>query len=263
MSNIDVFGLWTQEEIQSKGFERVPLAADDYISMISKVNLVRENKYQSSEQELSFEVYFLVYKSKNEDVIKDRKWQEKAPLTEFVRKKVNPRSIGFTKDGTPSNLRAILAYAQGIVPDPITKIPVTHVIVVDRNEKEVTGDEKKEYLQEVMAVANQTMKFADTKFMAAGYTHFPDLRVFTGKYVGTSITSKDGVWNVVSGFNKVPSNFKPDENVEKEWLVKFQEILEKIEKKKSERTTTASAPSNTSSKADMITDDISVEDIPF
>ena len=251
----------TKAECENSQGEFSPLASEDYIVKLAKVTLQPEPTWDNNTKSfnqaiktLQYKLICLVYKFKADDGLTDSEWREVKPLTNWIWRWINPKSLWFMKDGTPSFLRALIAYVTWQQPtDDNLKMPA--VVVINWQGGIASEEETKKYKDEFMLVRQGKLTSENATMTRAGFKHIPDIRGFEWKYVWARV-ELDTKWrNKIAWFSKLPNSFVPDVTIEWEAIKKFKEGYQKMIDKRNGINTQAPIVSGW--------DEISVSDIPF
>ena len=250
----------THDEVKSQQGSFAPLEAEDYIVRIHKVYLKHEADYNdSSKKILKYTLLVTPYKLKAEDFLKDTNGNVVPPLTKLIYRTIPSFSMAYQKSGAPSFMRSVIAHTSGQSADGMNTIALPGILVIDQKKQEVVEDEKfvKEYIKEVEDLKNGKIDISDCEKYGKGFFHIPDLLKVEGKYLSAKIElkqKKDGKMreNIVS-FGKVPSNFTPDEKIEKEALDKLAENYKKYQEKNA---------SNSKARKTTV-EDVNIEEIDY
>ena len=227
----------TGEQLKEQGGngEYPVFPSDDYIVKVAKVILEKKQKYQSStpnDLELMYTLICLPYKFKNEDGLTYKGGKEAKPLAGWLFKQVNPFVVGAKKDGSPSNLRAFIAYSQGESADLDVAPTSPGVIVLDADDNTASPEATKKYKTQFKQFVDKKITQADFMKENYGFKHIHDLTKLEGKYVGAKIIIDEKGKNKLIEFSKLPSSFKADVQTEMEGMAKFNESYQKMQQKK-------------------------------
>ena len=258
MNDEDLFSLPTQKELDDERPISVPLAADEYICKIVRIDLVQGKKFKSQETQLQYKLLLLPYCLKDGGSMVDMNGKEMPPLTKWLTRYLNPFAIGFVQaTKSPTLCRSFIYYMNGETPSPNKAIKLKKILVV-KNQQAANEAESLEYRKQFREVQNNERKPENFEMRQKGFTHIPDLSIFAGQYVGATVTidEKEGKsFNKVVSFSKLPKDFVPDASVEQAAMNKFEETWERIQTKGK------SAPAK---KADSVevSDDSDIVEVP-
>lgn len=222
--------------------ENVPLESEDYIAKVAKITLKMEptwnqaiNRFDPDKTALKYKLVLLPYKLKADDGLNDVHGGTVAPLTKWLWREVNPFTMGFTKDGSPSFLRSFITYASGQVDDGKNALKMPAVVILNPAKEIATEEESEKYKQEFMDLREGKITEQQLTMSKKGFQHIPDIRQYEGSYIGVRVSVKNGDRNNVTGFSKLPSGFKPDATIEKEAMEKFAVSWDKMIAKRKEK----------------------------
>lgn len=224
-----------EEASTDSKFENVPVKEGLYFLRILGADLYARPQWNPStgrfsgpERALSYKVVFLAYSKADGRPILEVTGKEVSSQSRWIFKEFSPNSMGFTKSGDPSFMRALLCYCTGQEIDGKIKPP--NFICVSPQEKEVTDEKVRQaVLDEHISKAKNEGK--PTPLHDKGYLIVPDIRPFIGKYVQATVTVKKdktgakSIGNNVTALHELPVNFSPNEDSEK--ISKHQESYAK------------------------------------
>lgn len=213
----DVLYLDSKEELAKK--KSYPsLQPGNYLFRIVKVipELAPKwanNKPVAGKFEFGYRICCSAVRTESGDPMLDTEGNEVAPLTRIVaRRNINPKSIGFKKDGSPSLLRSFVSTLEGSNIQERIACPSFVVISPDG---ELIDD--KEYKAKILAELNGK---AQKELLNQGFYAVPDLRIYEGRYVGASIEVNEGGYENITKFGKVPNSFvKPSQQAIEEFNI--------------------------------------------
>ncbi len=237
---MDNTGFFMQSKSESKASYQ-PLAPEDYIVKLAKIDLVLKDNYHKTAKEWNYDVICLVYKLKADDGIFDVEGKEVKPLTVRLWKQLNPNSLGFQNDGTPSIFRQFLAIMTDSSNTITDRLEMPWVVIVNKtSNQEVIGDLAVEYKEKYLAYTSWEMNSEDfSKYREESQLfHLPEIRMFEGKYLAAKIsigTKQDGTpKNTIQALGTLPKSFNgPDLKIEEEAMKKFHEKLREQRNKSS------------------------------
>lgn len=262
-SEADFFALKKKSELDQEGYDSDPLESDDYVVRVQKIVLQKEptwnndiKRFDYDKQELQYTLVCIPYKPKSEDKLRNTKGEDVKTLSQWIFRRVNPGSTGFTLQGEPSFMRSLLAYFQGINPDPEVEVTPPGVVIVTKNGDVASEADTEEYKKQFIAVQKGELDPKDFTMRDKGFTFVPDLREFEGKYIGARIIADEKGRNKITAFSRLPSSFTPDAAVEEEALKDFDERWQKYLDNRKNKT----APDRkAAASSEEVVDDKSVE----
>ena len=259
----EIYEIPSKEEYDKQNqTNSIPVEDEDYIVKIAKIDYrlrpgFIKGKLNYTDMQPTFTMICLPIALKGGGQMRDIQGNSVKPLTKWIWRDINPRSIGWQPDKiTPSFMRALIAYMEGV--DPKDKIQAPGFILLDNNLNEVQDKSKrKEFLQELK---NQREEGIRGKLMKEGYLIIPDIRSYEGRYIGCCVEVMQKGSNKITKFSKLPQNFtEPDKDFEKLALEKFKENYKKMLERRKQR--------EAEDKSELYTiqenNEIELEDIPF
>lgn len=247
----------SQKEIEeSQGGSFVALKAGNYIGKLGKIRLLLRPTWNSITQSFdenhkdwTYKTIILPYAKESGDTMVDIEGNKVEPLTRWVWREINPFSIGFKLDKTPSFMRAIIAYCTG--QDIGGNVVAEDFILFDCLSKKVDDEKiRKAFL------AEQNTAFEERKLTGQGYKAIPDIISYEGKYIGCSVVVDAKGRNKITLLGELPSNFKADAEIEREKMPKFEESYEKMIIKEKENVSEVKIENE-------VADEVAIEDLSF
>lgn len=219
------FEILSKEELdKSKEKKFAPVKAGNYISKISKVQLVKSKRYQKEGEDWKFMVWFLLYQQESGMPVKDIENKEYKPLERWVLKWVPP-ATGFQNSGVPSAFRALIMYSKGL--EITGKLALKDFYLIDAQNNLVMDEQlKQQYLMEL-----RSLDLENRQLVKSGYVAIGKLDECVGSYVSCALTINDKDQNLIGAISPVPENFQPNLTLESVAMKSFNEVQEKLKGK--------------------------------
>ena len=233
------YSIPSQEDFKKSGMNFEPLPSDIYIVKVGKIVLNYVPTYNGSVANwnrltagwnltlLPYSLYTGEPIRLNVSTKEGPKELEIKPLTRRLWTKFTFNSLGFKLDGSPSKMRAFLAYISGQAISG--QLKTKDFVVINGNGDLVTdAKERATCIRELTHPEEPSVLLKEK-----GYKLAPDITEFEGEYIGVVVdkvvSKKTGKeTNIVKEFRALPRIFqKPTPESEKEAMDKFHESFNK------------------------------------
>jgi len=261
------FDLNSKAELDQK-VSFAPLEGEDYIVKIASIDLLKAPTYDNripnfNKHTWEFRLVLMPVALRAGGQMQTTDRKEIQPFSKYVFKNLNPFSTGFQKTGAPSICRSFIASIEGIEVNEKLKTP--NFVLIDPKNNLVQDEETRaKFVAELKSEPG-----AKREMLEKGYTAFPDLSGYVGKYISCTIIVQDEkgkLRNKVTDFKKLPQSFVlPTPEVEKEPMERFKKYhQERLQPRDKENEGRFGKPTSISPQIDdPLTKDDLIEDLPF